>query len=122
MKRLTRKISRVGRALALAAIFVCLSACGQNRALKVKDFSLEATKIYYGDLDSVDSFDLYFSDVTGKVPYVDLVTSLNKLFNSKTFSAKKDGAGLTVVRKDNGAKVHIDPKKKGNNFFRLRPF
>lgn len=112
MKSFSIKIPSVGRVLALTAIFVCLSACGQNRALKVKDFALKATKIYYGDLDSVDSFDLYFSDATGKVPYVDLVTSLNKLFNSKTFSAKKDGAGLTVVREDNGAKVHIDPKKK----------
>ena len=116
MKSFSIKIPSVGRTLALTAIFVCLSACGQNRALKVKDFSLEATKIYYGDLDSVDSFDLYFSDATGKVPYVDLVTSLNKLFNSKTFSAKKDGAGLTVVRGDNGAKVHIDPKKKEITF------
>ena len=116
MKSFSIKISSVGRALALMALLACLSSCGQNRALKVKDFSLEATKIYYGDLDSVDRFDLYFSDATGKVPYVDLVTSLNKLFNSKTFSAKKDGAGLTVVREDNGAKVHIDPKKKEITF------
>ena len=60
MKSFSIKIPSVGRVLALSVILACLSACSQQRALKVKDFALKATTIYYGEKESVDSFDMYF--------------------------------------------------------------
>ncbi len=112
MKKFFGNVARVGAALACAALLACLSACGQKRALRVKDFTVRPTTIYYHSLEDIDSFDLYFSKATGSIPYVDIVTSLNKMFDHETFSAQKDGDGLTIVRKDNDAKVHVDPKKK----------
>lgn len=126
MKKFFKKAVRVGAALACAALLACLSACGQKRALKVKDFTLKTTKIYYNSFDEAGSLDLYFSKATGNIPYVDLVTSLNKLFDNEVYSVQKGGADYTVVRMENGASVKIDPKKKDIVFsdydlFKKRP-
>lgn len=126
MKKFFGNVARVGAALACAALFVGLSACGQKRALKVKDFALKTTKLYYNGFEDADAFDLYFSKATGNIPYVDLVTSLNKVFDKEVFSVQKGGADFTVVRKENGSSVRIDPKKKDIVFsdydlFKKRP-
>ncbi len=75
-------------------------------------FSVQKTDVYINSLDQKDSWDLLFFEGEGKIPYVDLVGSLNKIFGDNFCSVKKDAENWTIVRNDNGATVTIDQEEE----------
>lgn len=109
--------SKIFAFAALLLLFMALfSACKQERKVRVKDFEAKPTKTYYNSLDDVDVYDLYFSKATGKIPYIDLVTTLNKYHGDIVYAIKKGQKNYTIERVDNGATVNIDQKSKRINF------
>ncbi len=77
----------------------------EKKTLSVGEFTVSQVTAYINDIECTDTFELYFSEATGKIPYVDVVSVLNKLFAADSYSIDKDAEYYTIIRNDNGAKV-----------------
>ncbi|MBR5966309.1 MAG: hypothetical protein IK015_09385 [Treponema sp.] len=95
-----------------AVLALCAATNFGLWAVKPKDFSKQQTTIFVKSVDNQDSGCLYFSKSTGSIPYVDVLTMLNKLNWQDFCSVKKGERHYTIVRNDNGAEVCFNQDQK----------
>ncbi|MBR5671827.1 MAG: hypothetical protein IKX02_00115, partial [Spirochaetales bacterium] len=75
-------------------------------------FDVKTTTAFIECLEETETLDLFFSDATGKIPYVSLQDGLDFLYGEGEYTSEvKDG--IIVVTRSNGAflEVNVDEEK-----------